>query len=103
MTKQHFAFYSAKQLSEHNYIDECLVDFSDNQINTTYHSTVFSTNLTIENGMLYIALGADKEGSCTDDHTNTRFGDNSDCGTGWCMKDFWVEIDYPDTSKLYFE
>ena len=93
-TKEHFYFYSQGQVSDAYLIGKCLVDHGKGSVKESYTTTNFSITLPITGGMIYTALGADK------DNYYKQYG-NIRCASGWMMTNFWVEITYPDTSNLY--
>lgn len=92
-TKEHFYFYSQKQVSDAYKLGYEILDHGNGNVNENYQSCSFSMTMTISTGMLYIALGSDK------DCYSTRYYDRY--GMGWQMSNFYVDISYPDTSKLY--
>ena len=92
-TKEHFYFYKQAQISDAYYMDRVLVDNGNGKINAQYTTMDFSVSLEVEDGMTYIALGADKY---VREHVNAWT-----YVSGWRMTNFWAEIHYPDTSVLY--
>lgn len=93
-TKEHFYFYSQEQVSDAYLIGKCLVDHGKGSVNESYTTTNFSITLSVTGGMIYTALGADK------DNYYKQWG-KIRCASGWMMTNFWVEIAYPDTTYLY--
>ena len=91
-TKEHFGYYSQNIASEIYLIDETILNHGNNQINTTYTAQDWSTTLTVPaKGIIYIGLSSDKE----------VYGVGKNGATGWRMSNFYVTIEYPDTSNLY--
>ena len=93
-TKEHFYFYSQEQVSDAYLLGKCLIDHGNGTVNESYVTVDFSLSLKIEGGMLYVAVGADK------DNFYKQYG-SVRCGSGWIMTNFWVDIEYPDTSVMY--
>ncbi len=96
-SKEHFYFYNQTQISDAYYMDKVLADHGNGKINTTYTTTNFSASLEVNGGIAYIALGADK-------YMRSKANETIYIEyyiTGWRMTNFWAEIHYPETSKLY--
>ncbi len=94
-TKEHFYFYSQEVVSDAYFLGKCLADHGKGGVNTNYTACDFGITLTVQNGMLYTALGTDKEGAI-------KPSVNADTWhVGWRMRNFWAEIIYPDLSHLY--
>lgn len=93
-TKEHFYFYSQEQVSDAYLLGKCLIDHGNGTVNESYVTVDFSLSLKIKGGMLYVAVGADK------DNFYKQYG-SVRCGSGWIMTNFWVDIEYPDTSVMY--
>ncbi len=90
-TKEHFGYYSQNIVSETYLIDKTILNHGNNEINTTYTPQDWSVTLDVPTkGIIYLGLSADKD-------SDTSWGD----ATGWKMSNFYVTIEYPDTSNLY--
>ena len=91
-TKEHFGYYSQNVASEIYLIDKTTLNHGNNQINTTYTPQDWSVTLTVPTkGIIYIGLSSDK----------TIYGMGKNGATGWRMSNFYVTIEYPDTTNLY--
>lgn len=84
-TKEHFWLYS-RQMSEEQYLlDHTIINHGNNGIDSSGKTMKWTTTITVPEGLIYIALSADKSVSYT----------------GWRMTNYYWTIYYPDTSTLY--
>ena len=84
-TKEHFWLYSRQMIEEQYLLDHTIINHANNGIDSAGKDMTWTNTITVPEGMIYIALSADK--------------DTSLCG--WRMKNYYWTIYYPDTSKLY--
>ena len=91
-TKEHFYFYTQPKVNDAYFVEHIIVDHGNGSVNENYVTCKFETQIAVTGGMLYTALAADKD---------VIAGYSKDKFSGWQMKNFWAEIHYPDTSKLY--
>ena len=92
-TKEHFGYYSQNIASEAYLINRTILNHGDNRVNTTYTAQEWDVVLVVpSNGVVYIGLSSDKKTSTS----SVYFG-----SAGWRMTNFYVTIEYPDTSVMY--
>ena len=84
-TKEHFWLYSRQMAEEQYLLDHTIINHGNNGIDTAGKTMKWTTTITVPEGMIYIALSADKD---------------NDEG-GWSMRNYYWTIHYPDTSTLY--
>ena len=92
-TKEHFYYYSQPVVNDAYLLSHIIVDHANGSVNSSFVTTTFETSLTVEGGKIYAALASDK------DSEYIWWMDYYHCG--WDMKNFWAEIEYPDTTYLY--
>lgn len=84
-TKEHFWLYSRQMAEEQYLLDHTIINHGNNGIDTAGKDMDWTNTIIVPEGMIYIAVSADKDAS----------------ETGWKMKNYYWTIYYPDTSKLY--
>ena len=84
-TKEHFWLYSRQMAEEQYLLDHTIINHGNNGVDTAGKTMKWTTTITVPEGMIYIALSADK------------YSD----GAGWRMQNYYWTIRYPDTSTLY--
>ena len=73
-------------MAEEQYLlDHTIINHGNNGVDTAGKTMKWTTTITVPEGMIYIALSADK------------YSD----GAGWRMQNYYWTIRYPDTSTLY--
>lgn len=84
-TKEHFWLYSRQMAEEQYLLNHTIINHGNNGIDKAGKEMNWSTTITVPEGVIYIALSADKD----------------DDEAGWSMRDYYWTIRYPDTSTLY--
>ena len=84
-TKEHFWLYSRQMAEEQYLLDHTIINHGNNGVDTAGKTMKWTTTITVPEGMIYIALSADKASSWD----------------GWRMQNYYWTIRYPDTSTLY--
>lgn len=84
-TKEHFWLYSRQMAEEQYLLNHTIINHGNNGVDTAGKTMKWTTTITVPEGMIYIALSADKDSD----------------GAGWRMQSYYWTIRYPDTSTLY--
>lgn len=84
-TKEHFWLYSRQMAEEQYLLNHTIINHGNNGVDTAGKTMKWTTTITVPEGMIYIALSADK------------YSDSA----GWRMQNYYWTIRYPDTSTLY--